>query len=77
MRFRLGIVKHENWNGLAPGDPVRVKRAGLGQTVCAYRAHYQNTRRGTEWVDVVVPDGKESYVRPFRPEQIVKVRQRA
>lgn len=74
MRARLGITRTEEFRGLVPGDPVRLKRAGTGQTVCRFRAYYTSERRGTEWVDVVVPEGKHGRIQPVRPEQVVKVR---
>jgi hypothetical protein len=75
-RERLGITRAEEFRGLTPGSRVRLKRAGTGQTVCTFKAYFESARRGTAWVDVIVPDGKYNIVLPVRPDQIVKVRKR-
>lgn len=83
QRERLGIVRSEEYRGLVPGDPIRLKRAGTGSRVLEFRAHYRSTRRGTEWVDAVDvdvfrgEDGKPrrvTQVIPVRPDQVVVVR---
>lgn len=74
QRERLGIIRSEEFRGLEPGDKVRLRRAGTGDTVCKFVAHFTSTRRGTEWVDVVVPEGKQGRIQPVRPDQVIVCR---
>lgn len=44
------FVRTENWNGLSPGDPVRIK--GLRGGIWRYRCHVLNAATGATWIEV-------------------------
>jgi hypothetical protein len=44
------FVRTENWYGLRPGDPVRIK--GIRGGIWRYRCHVLNSTSGASWVEV-------------------------
>jgi hypothetical protein len=44
------FVRTENWNGLRPGDAVRIR--GLKGGIWRYRSHVLNSATGATWVEV-------------------------
>lgn len=83
QRERLGLVRSEEFRGLVPGDKVRLKRAGTGDRLLEFKAHFTNVKKGIEWVDVLDvdvykgPDGtprRTTMVIPVRPDQVVVAR---
>ncbi len=48
------LCRSETWNGLRPGDSVRI--AGIRGGHWRYRCHVRNERSGADWIEVVELD---------------------
>jgi hypothetical protein len=44
------FVRTESWNGLQPGDPVRIK--GIKGGIWRFRCHVLNTATGGTWIEI-------------------------
>lgn len=83
-RAARGVVKVEEFRGLQPGDPVRLKQAGTGQQILSFVCAFEEIDgSGVRWVDVRDNDlykGDDGRLRnlgrliPVKPDQVIKVR---
>jgi hypothetical protein len=67
------LVRSERWNGLRPGDPVRVADLPMRGANWQFRAHVHNRRNGHESVEVVGGRDGDRTVRSFAPGRIFPV----
>jgi hypothetical protein len=67
------LVRSERWNGLRPGDPVRVADLPMRGASWQFRAHVHNLRNGHESVEVVGGRDGDRTVRSFAPGRIFPV----
>jgi hypothetical protein len=67
------LLRAERWNGLRPGDPVRVADLPIRGASWQFRAHVRNVRNGHEFVEVVGGRDGDRTLRSFAPERIFPV----
>lgn len=71
------LHRHETWNGLQAGDPVRIEGVrGRGMT-WEFRARVVNERNGSESIEVVGGRLGDRKVRSFAPDRVFAVTGRA
>lgn len=63
-------MRNERWNGLRPGDAVRVADTAMRGDRWEFRAHVRNRHTDDEWVEVVGGRSGDRSVRSFSPERI-------
>ena len=64
------IERSDRWNGLRPGDPVRVAGVAMRGATWRFRAHVRNLRNGHESVEVVGGRHGDRTLRSFSPDRI-------
>ncbi|MBV8463145.1 MAG: hypothetical protein JO368_07615 [Acidimicrobiales bacterium] len=64
------LVRSERWNGLRPGDAVRVAGTAMRGDRWEFRVHVHNRRTDDEWVEVVGGRSGDRALRSFSPERI-------
>lgn len=58
------FVRSESWNGLQPGDVVRVAGQSRRGRHWRFKAHVTNTGNGASWVEVLLVEGPVPSRRP-------------
>ena len=64
------IERSDRWNGLRPGDPVRVSGVAMRGATWRFRAHVRNLHNGHESVEVVGGRHGDRTIRSFSPDRI-------
>lgn len=64
------LERSDRWNGLRPGDPVRVEGLAMRGATWRFQAHVRNLRNGHESVEVVGGRIGERTLRSFSPDRI-------
>lgn len=67
------LVRSDRWNGLRPGDAVRVGDLHQRGVSWEFRAHVRNPRNGHESVEVVGGRQGDRRLRSFAPDRIFPV----
>jgi len=70
------LHRHETWNGLHAGDPVRIEGVRGRGMAWEFRAQVVNERNGSESIEVVGGRPGDRKVRSFAPDRVFAVKGR-